>query len=120
MNTQALTKSAIVSTILQVLMVVGARYIPALGNMQNLFPVAGTAIGGIGGLLYGMLAKGGATPQNAGGGAAAGAIGGVLGSALSGVLGGGIDPATLGIATGSTGVAGAIGGILGKMLGNRS
>ncbi|HEX7918773.1 MAG TPA: hypothetical protein VF454_05175, partial [Gemmatimonadales bacterium] len=86
MNTQALTKSAIVSTILQVIMVLVNHYAPGLAG-PNLAPIGGTAIGGIGGLVYGMLAKSAQTPQNAGGGAAAGAIGGILGSVLSMGLG---------------------------------
>jgi len=67
-------------------------------------------------VLYGMLAKGGATPQNAAGGAASGAIGGILGSALSMGLGD-VPLSTIAVAGGSTAVAGAIGGVLGKMFG---
>lgn len=117
MNTQALTKSAIVSTVLQVIMVLVNHYAPGLAGPM-LAPVGGTAIGGIGGLIYGMLAKGGAHAQNAGGGAAAGAIGGVLGSVLSMAMGD-VPAATVAVAGGSTAVAGAIGGILGKVLGQR-
>ncbi len=118
MNTQALTKSAIISTVLQVIMVLVNHYAPGLAG-SNLAPIGGTAIGGIGGLVYGMLAKGGTNGQNAGGGAAAGAIGGVLGSVLSMAMGD-VPASTVAIAGGSTAVAGAIGGVLGKMFGNRS
>lgn len=117
MNTQALTKSAIVSTILQVIMVLVNHYAPGIGG-QNLAPVGGTAIGAIGGFVYSMLAKGGSQGQAAGGGAAAGAIGGVLGSVLSMGLGD-VPASTIGVAGGSTLVSGAIGGILGKMFGAR-
>ncbi len=117
MNSQALTKSAIVSTILQVIMVLVNHYAPTLAG-PNLAPIGGTAIGAVGGLAYGMFAKGGSMGQNAGGGAAAGAIGGVLGSLLSMGMGD-VPLMTVAIAGGSTLVSGAIGGILGKMFGAR-
>ncbi|HTK57116.1 MAG TPA: hypothetical protein VL295_09825 [Gemmatimonadales bacterium] len=118
MNTQALTKSAIVSTVLQVIMVLVNHYQPGLAG-PNLAPIGGTAIGAIGGFIYSMLAMGGSQGQAAGGGAAAGAIGGVLGSVLS--MGMGDVPAsTVAVAGGSTLVSGAIGGILGKMFGGRA
>jgi hypothetical protein len=82
MNNQALAKSAVISALLQIVMVfINFKFPGILGG--QLPPIGGTAIGGIGGLLYGMFAGGGATPQNAGGGAAAGAIGGLIGSAAS-------------------------------------
>jgi hypothetical protein len=117
MNTQALTKSAIVSTVLQVIMVLVNHYAPGLAG-PNLAPIGGTAIGAVGGLVYGILAKGGNNGQNAGGGAAAGAIGGVLGSVLSMAMGD-VPASTVAIAGGSTAVSGAIGGILGKMFSQR-
>ena len=118
MDNQALTRSAIGSTILQVIMVLVNHYAPGLAGPQ-LAPIGGTAIGAIGGLLYGMLAKAGSQGQNAAGGAASGAIGGILGSALSMGLGD-VPASTIAIAGGSTAVAGAIGGVLGKMFGTRS
>ena len=118
MNNQALTRSAIVSTILQVIMVLVNHYAPNLAGPQ-LAPIGGTSIGAAAGVLYGLWAKGGAAPQNAGGGAAAGAIGGILGSALSMGLGD-VPMSTIAVAGGSTAVAGAIGGIIGRMFGNRA
>jgi hypothetical protein len=118
MDNQALTRSAIGSTVLQVIMVLVNHYAPGLAG-PNLAPIGGTAIGAVGGLLYGMLAKGGPTGQNATGGAASGAIGGILGSALSMGLGD-VPASTIAIAGGSTAVAGAIGGVLGKMFGERT
>src|SRR5258706_42364 len=86
MNTQVLTRSAIVSTILQVLMVLVNHYAPGLVGPM-LAPVGGTAIGALAGLMYSRNAAGGTAGQGAAGGAAAGAIGGVLGSLLSMGLG---------------------------------
>jgi len=110
-----LIKAATIGTVLQVLMVVGGHFMPQLAQ---LFPVLGTGLGGLTGLLFGLFSRG-ATGALAGGGAASGAIGGLLGSAVSMALGD-VPAATVGIATGSTAVAGAIGGLLGKLLGGKT
>lgn len=117
MNTQALTKSAIVSTLLQVIMVLVNHYAHTTVG-DNFAPIAGTALGGVGGAVYGMLARG-TQAQNAGGGAAAGAIGGVLGSVLSMAMGD-VPAVTVAIAGGSTLFSGAIGGLLGRMFAPRT
>ena len=118
MNSQALTKAAIISTILQVIMVLVNHYAPTLAGPM-LAPVGGTAIGAIVGVIYAMQAREGTAGQNAAGGGAAGAIGGVLGSVLSLGLGD-VPLMTVAVAGGSTLVAGAIGGVLGRMFGSRS
>ena len=111
-----LLKATTIGTVLQVLMVVGGHYMPQLAQ---LFPVLGTALGGITGLLFGLFRKGATGGTLAGGGAAAGGIGGLLGSVVSMAMGD-VPGATVGIATGSTIVAGAIGGFLGKFLGGKT
>ncbi len=111
-----LLKATTIGTILQVLMVVGGHYLPQLAQ---LFPVLGTGLGGLAGLLFGLFNKGASGGVLAGGGAAAGGIGGLLGSAISMAMGD-VPGATVGIATGSTAVAGAIGGLLGKLLGGKT
>lgn len=115
MNNPVFTKSAIVSTILQVIMVLVNHYAPGLAG-PNLAPIGGTGIGLIAGVLYGIWAKGGAMGQNAAGGAAAGAAGGVLGALVSMGLGD-VPAATVGVAGVSTAVSGAIGGVIGRMFG---
>lgn len=114
MDQQALTKSALASTLLQVAMVLVNHFAPTLFG-PNLPAIGGTAIGGVAGIIYGMLARNGAPGPNAGGGAAAGAIGGVLGSLLSMVMGD-VPASTIVVAGGSTAIVGAIGGALGKLL----
>lgn len=117
MNSQVFTKSAVISTILQVLMVLLNHYAPQLAGPM-LAPIGGTGIGLVAGILYGMWAKSGTMGQNAGGGAAAGAAGGVLGSILSMALGD-VPAATIAVAGGSTAVSGAIGGVIGRMFGTK-
>jgi hypothetical protein len=109
-------KSAIVGIVLQVIMVVVGHYVP---QVASLFPVAGTGIGGIAGLLNGLWSANSSQQAAAGGGAVAGGAGGLLGTILSNVLGD-VPASTIAIGTGSTAVAGVIGGLIGKFLGARS
>jgi len=115
MNSQVFTRSAIISTILQVIMVLVNHYAPNLAGPM-LAPIGGTGIGAAAGVIYGLMAKGGTMGQNALGGAAAGATGGVLGSILSMALGY-VPASTIAVAGGSTLVSGAIGGVVGRIFG---
>ena len=110
-----MVKSAIVGIVLQVIMVVVGHYVP---SVANLFPVAGTGIGGIAGLLNGLWSGNASQQAAAGGGAVAGGAGGALGTLLSHVLGD-VPTSTIAVGTGSTAVAGIIGGLIGKFLGSR-
>lgn len=111
----ATMKSAIIGVVLQVIMVVVGHYVP---QVANLFPVAGTGIGGIAGLLNGLWSANASQQAAAGGGAVAGGAGGLLGTALSRILGD-VPTSTIAVGTGSTAVAGIIGGLIGKFLGSR-
>ena len=111
-----MVKSAIVGIVLQVIMVVVGHYVP---QVASLFPVAGTGIGGIAGLLNGLWSASASQQAAAGGGAVAGGAGGLLGTVLSRVLGD-VPTSTIAVGTGSTAVAGVIGGLIGKFLGSRS
>ncbi len=110
-----LLKATAMGTLLQVLMVVAGHFMP---QVAQLFPVVGTGLGGLTGLLFGLFSKGTAGGALAGGAAASGGIAGLLGSTVSMALGD-ATAATIGIATASTAVAGAIGGFLGKILGGK-
>lgn len=111
----AMVKSAIVGVVLQVIMVVVGHYVP---QVASLFPVAGTGIGGIAGLLSGLWSANASQQAAAGGGAVAGGVGGLLGTILSHVLGD-VPTSTIAVGTGSTAVAGVIGGLIGRFLGSR-
>ena len=110
-----MVKSAIIGIVLQVIMVMVGHYVP---SVANLFPVAGTGIGGIAGLLNGLWSANASHQANAGGGAVAGGVGGLLGTLLSSVLGD-VPTSTVAVGTGSTAVAGVIGAVIGKLIGNR-
>lgn len=109
-------KSAIVGTVLQLLMVVVGHYVP---QVASLFPIAGTGIGGLAGILNGLWGPKASLPAAAGGGAVAGGVGGAIGTLVSSLLGD-VPMSTLAIGTGSTAAAGLVGGLIGKFLGGRS
>ncbi len=117
MNKPAFGRATVVGTVLQLAMIAIGHFKPGLMD-GNFFPIVGTALGGVTGVLYGMWAKGGSAGQNAIGGAVAGGVAGVLGSAASAGLGD-VPLSTIGIAGVSTVVTGAIGGIFGRMMGAR-
>lgn len=112
-----LMKSAVVGTVLQLLLALAGKYIPSLAGMQ---PFTGAGVGGIAGLLYSLWNKSAAMPNAAGGGAVAGGVGGLVGTLLSNVLGGGALTSAIATGTGYPAVAGVVGGLLGKLLGGRS
>mgnify|MGYP001210617946 FL=1 len=109
-------KSAIIGTVLQLIMVVVGHFVP---QVANLFPIAGTGIGGLAGILNGLWGAKAGMPAAAGGGAVAGGVGGAIGTLVSSLLGD-VPMSTLAIGTGSTAAAGLVGGLIGKVLGGRS
>ncbi len=115
MQNGALTKAALAGTVLQVLMVVAGHFSP---QVAQLFPILGTAFGGVAGLLAGLWGKGQGTGGAPVQGGAAGLTGGLIGTVISNLLGD-VPLQTIGIGTGAAGVAGVIGGVVGKMLAGR-
>ena len=111
-----MVKSAVIGTLLQIVMVVVGHYVPQLAT---LFPVAGTGIGAIAGLLNGLWSQHASPTSAAGSGAVAGGAGGLIGTLVSHLLGD-VPMSTLAIGTGSTAVAGLVGSLIGKFLGGRS
>ena len=109
-------KSVIIGTVLQLIMVVVGHFVP---QVANVFPIAGTGIGGLAGILNGLWGAKAGMPAAAGGGAVAGGVGGAIGTLVSSLLGD-VPMSTLAIGTGSTAAAGLVGGLIGKVLGGRS
>jgi hypothetical protein len=116
MKSNPLFKATAVGTILQVLMVLIGHASPAVAQ---LFPVAGTGISGVAGLLFALWNKSASGGGAAGGGALAGIVSALIGVAVSNQLGD-VPASTFGIAGASGVAAGAIGGLIGKMLGGRA
>lgn len=119
MGNNPLVKATGVGTVLQMVMVLLGHFIPSLQQL-GLFPIGGTLLGGITGLLAALWSKGGGAPmgKQIGGGAVAGGVAGILGTLVSMGLGD-VPASTLGIAGGSTFAAGAIGGLIGRVLGSK-
>lgn len=110
-----LLRPVLVSTGLQLAMVIAGHYSPAIAQ---LFPIAGTGIGGIAGVLAALGGRQG-TGTAAQNGAIAGGVGGLVGTIVSYVLGD-IPAFTIGIGTGAAGVAGALGALAGRLVGQRT
>jgi hypothetical protein len=111
-----MVKSAVIGTILQLVMVVVGHFVP---QVANVFPIAGTGIGGLAGLLNGLWSRNAGLGSAAVGGAVAGGAGGAIGTLVSSLMGD-VPMSTLGIGTGSTAAAGLLGGLIGKFMGGRS
>lgn len=105
-------------TVLQVLMVVIGHYMPSLQE-AGLFPIGGTLIGLLTGILSGKAAPAGsARLQVARDAGLAGGIAGTIGSLVSTALGD-VPLVNVTIAGGSTLVTGALGGLLARAIGGK-
>ena len=110
-----LLRPAVLGTVLQLAMVVAGHYVPSI---QPLFPIVGTGIGGVAGVLTALGGKqsGGAAAKN---GVLAGGLGGLIGTVVSYFLGD-IPAFTIGVGTGASGVAGALGALVTRLIGQRN
>lgn len=118
MDNAAMKRAALFGSILQVVMVLIAKFVPSIGGGDSFLPAVGTALAAVAGIRYTRAAPGGPMGGAATGGLAAGGLASLVGSALAG--GFGLAPGavgqTIGIATITGAVAGAIGGIIGRFL----
>jgi len=111
-----MVKAAVICTILQLVMVVVGHFVP---QVANVFPIAGTGIGALAGLLNGLWSRNAGLGSAVVGGAVAGGAGGAIGTLVSNLLGD-VPLSTIGIGAGSTAAAGLLGGLIGKFMGGRS
>lgn len=118
MDNSAMKQSAMFGAILQVVMVLIAKFVPSIGGGDTFLPAVGTAIAAIAGMRYTRSAGAGAIGSSVGGGLAAGGLSSLVGSALAGALGlaPGAVAQTIGMATGTGAVAGIVGGVIGRFL----
>lgn len=119
MDNTALKQSAMFGSILQIVMVLVAKFVPSIGGGDTFLPAVGTAIAALAGLKYSKaVGAAGAMGSSVGGGLAAGGLSSLVGSALAGALGlaPGAVAQTIGMATGTGAVAGIVGGVIGRFL----
>ncbi len=116
MKSTPLGKATGIATILQCVMVLLGDN---MASVANLFPVLGTAIGGLGGFLFSRWSPDAPQGKRLTGGVIAGGVSGLLGTIVSVALGT-VPVSTIAVGTGSSGVAGAIGGYLAKMVGGKA
>ena len=107
-----LIRASLLGTTLQVAMVLVGHSSPAVAQ---LFPIVGTGIGGLAGVLAGAWLPDRSIGRAAGQGAIAGGTGALLGTIISLLLGD-VPPSVIAIGTGASAGAGAIGAIVGRML----
>lgn len=111
MNMRALITATVIGAAMQIAMIVAGHFLPAV---QAWYPVAGTLISLVAGLLYARAAEtgwGGALF----GGAVAGGVCAFIGIAMSWALGQ-VPPITFVIGTSASAVGGLVGGAIGKAL----
>lgn len=111
-----LMRAALLGTILQVAMVVIGHSSPAVAQ---LFPMVGTGIGGLAGILAGAWSPERSIGSAAGQGGLAGGAGALMGTIISCLLGD-VPPSIIAIGTGTSAGAGAIGAIVGRMMRGRT
>jgi hypothetical protein len=111
MNMRALITNTVIGAALQVAMIVAGQYLPAV---QAYYPIAGTLISLVAGLLYARAARGG-WGDSLVGGAITGAVCALIGIAMSWALGQ-VPPITFLIGTSASAVGGLIGGAVGKVI----
>ncbi|MDO9471916.1 MAG: hypothetical protein Q7J28_02590 [Caulobacter sp.] len=111
MNQRALIVATVIGTAMQMAMVIGGHFVPAVAN---LFAIVGILISLVAGLLYARAARGGWADSLLGG-AVAGALCALIGIAMSWAMGD-VESIILVLGTLSSAVGGVIGGAVGKVL----
>lgn len=117
MEKRAFRLATAVSTVLQFVMVTLGIVVPAM-QQGNLFPILGTLLAVLAGVLFALWAPGSALKPALVGGALAGGISSFLGVLLATLLGDDLAPvSTILVATVTGLVAGAVGGFFGRLFG---
>jgi hypothetical protein len=115
-STRSVVTPTLVGTGLQLLMVIAGHFSPAVAQ---LFPVGGTGISGLAGVLAALSSRPASLGSAAGRGAVAGGVCAFVGILVSHLLGD-VPVEVLGFGTAGSAIAGAIGGLIGKVLSARA
>lgn len=118
MGGNPMLKATLQGAVLQGLMVLVGKFVPALGQMPNFYSICGTIIAVITGVLSARMNPGAASGQAAVGGAVAGGTSSVIGGALAAVTGQwpGFQIVQLLFPLLSGGVGGGVGALINKFL----
>lgn len=118
MGNNATMKAAIRGVVMQGLLVLIGKFVPALGQLPNFYAIAGTVLAALTGAMVAGKTPGGGTGQVATGGAIAGGGSSVIGGMLAAASGQwpGFQVVQLLFPLISGGVGGGVGAILGRML----
>lgn len=105
-------------TLMQLLMVIIGKFVPAIGQMPNFYAIAGTVLAALTGSMYARMAPGASTGSVATGGAIAGGGSSLIGGILAVVTGQwpGFQVLQLAAPLIAGGVGGGLGGVLGRMM----
>ena len=105
-------------TLMQLVMVVIGKFVPAIGTMPNFFAIAGTVLAALTGAMFARAAPGASTGSVATGGSIAGGVSSAIGGVLAVVTGQWPEFQVLQLLLPliSGGVAGGLGGVLGRMM----
>lgn len=115
-STRSIVTPTLIGTGLQLLMVIAGHFSPAIAQ---LFPVGGTAISGVAGVLAALSGRPASLGSAAGQGAVAGGVCAFVGILVSYLLGD-VPATVLAMGTAFSAIAGAIGGVIGKVLSARA
>jgi hypothetical protein len=107
--------AALKGVVMQGLMVVIGKYVPAIGQMPNFYAIAGTALAALTGAMVPKLSPGASAGQAITGGAVAGGGSSVIGGLLAVATGQWPDFQTIQILFPA--ISGAVGGGLGGLIG---
>ncbi len=118
MGSSPMMNATLRGMVLQGLMVLIGRYIPAIGQTPNFYAIAGTVLAALTGAMVARQSPGAGAGPVALGGAVAGGISSVVGGLLAVVSGQwpGFEAIQLVFPLISGAVGGGIGGLLGRML----
>lgn len=110
--------AALRGVVMQGLMVLVGKFVPAIGQTPNFYAIAGTVLAALTGAVFARMSPGAAGGAAALGGAVAGGSSSVIGGLLAALSGQwpGFQVLQLLFPLISGGVAGGLGGVLGRML----
>lgn len=118
MGNSPMMSAALRGVVMQGLMVLIGKFVPAIGQMPNFYAIAGTVLAALTGAMVARQSPGAGAGQVATGGAVAGGLSSVVGGLLAAVSGQwpGFQVLQLLFPLISGGLGGGIGGLLGRMM----